>query len=136
MRRLLALTVAGMLVLAACGGDDDSADGDAAPVELPGTVNDEGTETVSGDQVDLEADDFSFGPTFLEADGGTTLTVTVENVGDAPHTFTIDDADIDEELDPGASAEVEVTVPDSGSLAFYCRLHRGQGMQGAFVVAE
>ena len=44
-----------------------------------------------------------------------------------------DAAKIDQEIEPGKKAEVEVTVPSSGDLNFYCRFHRGQGMQGALI---
>jgi plastocyanin len=139
MRTRLAVlaTVAAVLVLGACGDDDgsdsasDSGSGDA-PVALSGEVNDEGTEDATGSsELELEADDFYFEPTFIKATPGSTLTVTVGNEGNASHTFTVDDQQIDTEVEPGASAEVEVTVPEDGTVNFYCRFHRGQGMQGA-----
>jgi plastocyanin len=138
------------LLAAACGDDDEgNASGTTGseesgseetsgttPVSLEGEVNDHGTETVEGQEatLDLEADDFYFGPTFVQAEPGATITVEIENEGDATHTFTIDDQDIDETIDPGASVEVEVTAPDSDFVEFYCRFHRGQGMHGAIFV--
>jgi uncharacterized cupredoxin-like copper-binding protein len=56
--------------------------------------------------------------------------MVLDNPGDFEHTFTIDDAEIDEVLDPGTRTEVVVVVPDEGSLAFYCRFHVDFGMQG------
>jgi plastocyanin len=95
-------------------------------------VNDEGTEDATGStELELEADDFYFEPTFIKATPGSTLTLTVGNEGDASHTFTVDDQQIDTEVEPGASADVQVTVPDDGTVNYYCRFHRGQGMQGA-----
>jgi plastocyanin len=135
--RLAGLAAAAALVaLAACGGDDGSSssgsDDGGAPVALSGNVNDEGTEDATGSsELELEADDFYFGPTYVKASPGSTLSVTIENEGDDPHTFTIDDQDIDVELESGATADAEVTVPDDGVVNFYCRFHRGQGMQGA-----
>lgn len=135
---LVIATLAAMLVLGACGSDDGDSDsssddgGGDAPVELSGEVNDEGTEDASGSTtLEMEADDFYFGPTFVKATPGSTLTITVENEGDANHTFTVDDQNIDTDVDPGSSADVDVTVPDSGNVAFYCRFHISQGMQGA-----
>ena len=133
MRRLLVLGVAAALLmgllLAACGGDDSS----SSTPKLSGSVNDKGTQTVSGSTLKLEADDFYFKPTFIDAKPGTKLTVTIENEGQNTHTFTIDSAKVDEEMSPGKDATVTVTVPSSGNLNFYCRFHRGQGMQGAIV---
>ena len=128
------------------GGDDDDAGGSTesgseessgtTPVSLDGEVNDHGTETLDGatPSLSLEADDFYFGPTFVEAEAGATISIEIENEGDATHTFTVDDQDIDEEIDAGSSVEVEVTAPDSDPLVFYCRFHRGRGMQGAVFI--
>ena len=132
-------TIAAVLLLGACGDGDGGSDssgsdggGGGGPVELSGEVNDEGTEDATGsDALEVEADDFYFGPTFIKATPGSTLTLTVANEGDANHTFTVDDQNIDTEVDPGASADVDVTVPDDGTVNFYCRFHLGQGMQGA-----
>jgi plastocyanin len=138
-------------LLASCGDDDGSdtsgsasgsgsgsasAPAGEAPVSLPGTVNDHGSGDV-GDSgtLDLELDDEYFAPTFVNASAGATIEVTLENEGDQPHTFTIDGTDVDEQVAPGASATVEVTMPDSGSLRYYCRFHVASGMQGAFVVS-
>jgi plastocyanin len=77
-------------------------------------------------------DDFYFGPTFVQGRPGSTVTVALENEGTAPHTFTIDAVHVDVEVQPDSKGTATVTLPASGALAFYCRFHRGQGMQGAF----
>ena len=56
----------------------------------------------------------------------------MNNEGDSTHTFTIDGLGVDQELKPGESADIDVTLPASGTVAYYCRFHKGQGMQGAF----
>jgi plastocyanin len=101
------------------------------PVKLEGTVNNEGVGKVSGGQVKIEADDFSFEKTFIKGKSGQTVSVEINNGGDTTHTFTIDSLDIDEEISPGDSATVEVTIP-KGATRFYCRFHESSGMQGAF----
>jgi plastocyanin len=131
---VLVLGIVALLVLAACGGDDDdSSSGSGNKPQLSGTVNDKGTKTVSGSSLELEADDFYFKPTFVDAKPGTKLTIEIENEGKNTHTFTIDSANVDQEIAPGKKGEVSVTVPASGNLNFYCRFHRGSGMQGAIV---
>jgi plastocyanin len=107
-----------------------AAGGDKPPVELEGEVNDEGTATAKNKKISVEADDFSFDATYIKSKKGT-LSVRLTNEGNAPHTFTIDSLDIDEELQPGDKATVKVKVPSSSAVAFYCRFHQGQGMQGA-----
>ncbi len=95
-----------------------------------------GTTDVSGSSdFQLEADDFYFGPTILGGDPGQQLTLGLTNEGGVSHTFTIDEAGIDEELPSGADGiAIDITFPDSGALVFYCRFHRGQGMLGALSV--
>src|SRR5215207_9853949 len=152
-----------VLVVAACGGDNKpstsgagttSASGSAsgsgsgspsgtaagattaAPaVSLPGTVNDHGAGTVEANgTLEMELDDFYFGPTFVTGPAGAKVKLELANEGTKSHTFTIDAAKIDQQLDPDGKATVEVTLPASGTLAFYCKFHVSGGMQGAFTV--
>lgn len=103
------------------------------PVKLDGTVNNHGAATVKGGAVDIEQDDLYFESTFLKAKAGSTVKVTLENEGDANHTFTIDGQDVDEELSPGDTVDVNVKIPSNGKpVTFYCRFHVSSGMQGAF----
>ena len=137
MRKILLIGAALVLVTAACGDDDDgggSGDSSAeAPVELEGTVNDEGgSGEVSNGEVEMELDNFYFGPTFTQAEAGSSVTISLFNEGSTQHTFTIDSLGVDEELAPEATVEVEVTLPESGAVRYYCRFHADQGMQGAF----
>jgi plastocyanin len=107
----------------------------SAPVALEGEVNNKGTKEVS-DEVELELDDYYFEPTFLKAQPGATIKVELENEGDDTHTFTIDSLGIDQEVAPGDTAEVDVTLPQEGAVRFYCRFHGNMGMQGAFFFNE
>jgi plastocyanin len=109
--------------------------GGSAPVSLEGTVENKGTEEV-GDEVSLELDDYYFEPTFLKASPGATIHIELENEGDDTHTFTIDSLGIDQEVAPGESATVDVTLPQEGAVRFYCRFHANMGMQGAFFFNE
>jgi plastocyanin len=148
--KLLALlAVAGVAALpvlfAACGDDGGSGSGDdeeeststEAPVELEGNLNNNGTEDI-GDAttVVIDAGDFFFEPTFVKAAPGADVQVTIDNVGDVTHTFTIDDQDVDVEVEPGDSAEVAVTLPEGAALRFYCSFHGSRGMQGALYSAD
>jgi plastocyanin len=150
---LAALALSVVLVAAGCGSSDssDGATSDAgssttaaaggassatAPVALEGAVNDEGTKDISGDgsevQLSMTLADNSFSPTYVKAAPGATVTVALQNDGQRPHTFTLDDESVDETLQPGRSATVTVTVPESGSLRFSCDFHAGMGLLGAF----
>jgi len=102
------------VALAACG--DDNGDGD-------------GVEADGGDGLAVDLTDFVFSPDELEGTAGETVSIELENTGSASHTFTGEG--VDEEVAPGDSATVEVTLPDSGNFDFFCRFHEGQGMVGS-----
>lgn len=105
----------------------------APPVSISGKVNNHGTKSVTGDEIDIEQDNFYFAPTFIKAPAGKTLTVKIHNEGSTSHTFTIDSQHIDVVLTPGEQKTVQVTMPSGGApLVFFCRFHQSLGMQGAF----
>jgi plastocyanin len=136
MRQVLATATVLALLATGCAGEKEEpkAEGSSAapPVALSGTVNDHGTKDLgSAKEVDVELDDFYFGPTFVKSAPGTTLTLELENEGEAPHTFTADGL-TDTTVQPGQKAEATITLPASGAVRFYCKFHQGQGMQGAF----
>ena len=145
LARIIGLCAVVLLLGAACGGDDEPQGGatSSSGEEEGGTVqvagqdaNDHGEADLSGrDEFDLEMDDFYFEPTVLTGEAGQTILIELENEGNAPHTFTIDDQGVDVEVEAGRSGEAEVTFPDSGEVLFYCRFHQGQGMRGGLKVA-
>jgi plastocyanin len=82
-----------------------------------------------------EGSEFYFEPSTLTGSAGQSLTITVKNEGDIPHTFTIDDQNVDVELQPDQEQDVTVAFPDSGSVEFHCRFHVGLGMKGELTVS-
>ena len=130
---IVAGTALALLAAVACGDDAKPEDGAGAPpVALSGTVNDHGTkDATSGGEVEVELDDFYFGPTFVKAAPSAALTLKLKNEGGVVHTFTADGfADVT--VQPGTTGDASITLPASGAVRFYCRFHQGQGMQGAF----
>ena len=110
--QVLAAVAAIAIFAAGCGDDDDSDTSTAAsapPVSLEGRVNDHGsTDLGSATTLDLELDDTYFAPTYIAAEPGSTITVTLENEGDAPHTFTIDGTTVDEEMAAAGKVAVQI----------------------------
>ncbi len=51
-------------------------------MSLQGEVNDHGTGDVQNDEIEVELDDFYFGPTFVRGAPGETVTVYLTNEGD------------------------------------------------------
>ena len=117
-----------------------TASGDGSTTEkLTGKVNAKGTKSVVGTsdaELELEADDFYFEPTYIKVSPGQKVELEIENEGDATHTFTSRDLGVDDELAPGGKKTVTVTAPMTAGLTeFHCNFHSGMGMRGAFVVA-
>jgi plastocyanin len=82
-------------------------------------------------EIDVGAVDFAFEP--RDASVAAAGTVTVTNRGQAPHTMTLDDVQLDTgNIAPGASAEL--TAPDApGSYSYRCAVHPAR-MRGVLVV--
>lgn len=109
MRRALLLAV-GVLALAGCGGGGSSGGSSG------GTT--------------LGMYDYYFQPTTLTGKAGETVTVKVENKGKVEHNLTVDGQSVDQDVKAGKSASVQVTIPQSGTVTFYCSYHRARGMTG------
>jgi plastocyanin len=71
------------------------------------------------DRVRLE--DFAFEPDCLVAEVGDT--VHLENVGDAPHTFTVGGTDVDVDVAAGATGEGDLSGVEPGRYAVTCTYH-------------
>ncbi len=117
---LLALTLFAVPLIAACGDDEEALDG--------------GTESPAPQTIQMAAKDFSFTPGKLQAEAGRSFEVALRNSGSVPHTFTIDEFNVNVELAVGEETSVPVTPSGAGEFTYYCRFHRAQGMQGRITV--
>ncbi len=95
-----------LVLLTACGGGEAS-----PPVAC--------TDPVAATTVELA--DFAFRPDCLSTDEG--ATITLDNTGDALHTFTVTGTDVDFEVDAGTSVEVSLSGVEPGTFAVTCTLH-------------
>jgi plastocyanin len=102
----LAVLIVGALLLGACGEDDGGSG--------------------SGESVELVAQDFSFEPTTLDLPAGEEVTVNLVNEGEAEHSFTVEELDVETEAEGGESSEVSLTAPDEGTVEFFCKYHPDQ----------
>jgi plastocyanin len=145
---LAALVFVLALVASACsGGNEGSASSSAGSSPSAsssssesegGTItigneqaNDKGTKDVSGvDEIELELDSFYFEPTVFTGTPGQTIKLELANESDTEHNLSITELSIDQDVEAGEDANVMVTFPDSGSLVFFCKYHRTQGMIG------
>ena len=110
---ILAIAVAAL----ACGGGDE--------------VGVDGNGTASSPQlVEVTAKDFSFVPAKLRGAVGAPIEITLKNKGQATHTFTIDEFNVDTEVAAGEKTTVTVLPSEPGEFNYYCRFHEGRGMRG------
>jgi plastocyanin len=101
------------------------------------TYADHGTKDVRKlSKLELEADDYYFGPTFLRGNPGQKLTLMIENEATTLHNITIPSLGIDKDIPPKGKVRVAVTFPASGMLTFSCKFHGPLGMAGMFTVGE
>lgn len=137
MRRLrfLALIAALALAAAACGDDTPTTPSSqsSTPASTGSPLNDQGTQDVSSmTDFTVALDDNYFKPTFMKVKDGQKLSLELENEGSNPHTFTITGLNVDEQVDPGAKKEIEITFSGTSDIPFFCKFHGAGGMRGGF----
>ena len=127
---LLSLTVLLGLgaILVACGGGEDKEEGGEKPAATQPAAAGE-------TRFEVEQDDFYFDPEELKVKAGVPVGIELKNEGKASHTFTIDELGVDQVVQADESATVKFTPDQDGTLTFYCRFHRGQGMEGELTVS-
>jgi plastocyanin len=127
--------VIGVLALAAagCGGGDDDGGGSAsATTAAPETTSAAATsaaETTAAagggaeDEFQLVASGFAWDKTSLAMAAGAPVKVEVTNDDSAQHSFTFDEASVDQVVAGGEDATVNFTAPAAGSYEFRCKFH-------------
>jgi uncharacterized cupredoxin-like copper-binding protein len=125
MRRLLLLALA-LVLLPACGGEEEGAAGDEAGSDA--TV------------VDVALTEFTIEPSAIRVEPGS-YTFHVVNDGGAVHALEIEgpSGEVEtEDLAPGDSADLTVDLSGNGTYEIYCPVgdHRDRGMEGSITVGE
>jgi YVTN family beta-propeller protein len=86
--------------------------------------------------VKMEADDYYFGPTFLRGKPGQRLRLRIENESGTLHNITLAAQQIDRDILPKKTIELDVIVPASGTLVFSCKFHGPLGMNGQLAASD
>ena len=85
----------------------------------------------------VDAGDFYFKGTFLRGRPGEALTLKIKNTGTQLHNFSLPDQGLDIDLPTGGERmDVEVVVPESGALRFFCKYHADRGMNGQLLAGD
>jgi len=130
-----------VLALVACGGYGSSKKKSSEGTEttIGGVMTkSHGTKDVSGEtgKVEIEMYDNYFEPTVLKGKPGQKVTLELKNEGQVTHNLSISGQSINKDVAPGDEAEADVTFPQSGTLAFYCKYHKSTGMVGALELSS
>jgi plastocyanin len=105
-KKMIAGLALAAIAAVGCGGDSEAGGGSDGG----------GSASVS-----LVAEDMKFSPTSLSAASGSSIEFT--NQDDAKHSFTAENAGIDEEVDAKASTAVDLSDVEAGTYEFVCKFH-------------
>jgi uncharacterized cupredoxin-like copper-binding protein len=85
----------------------------------------------------IENHDIFFAPDQLEIPANVDVIISLPNVGNAPHNFSIDELGISVDIAPGATEQVVINAAP-GEYEFYCDVpgHLEAGMVGTLIVSE
>ena len=133
------------LSLAACGGGSSggpSSVGSSSGAGNTGNTiagmhaNNHGTADVTGKStVEIKAGNYYFQPSILKGTPGQQLTLHIVNISGTEHNVSIDAQHVDKDVEGNESADAKVTMPASGTLAFWCSYHKSLGMVGGLNVS-
>ena len=103
-------------------------------------ANDHGTKDATGMttfaiESHNDSSGYYFDPTILTGSAGQSITLEIKNAGSVPHNFSITSMNVNITLQPGASQEVKVTFPQTGTVEYFCSFHHALGMAGELSVA-
>lgn len=86
--------------------------------------------------VNVEMNDYYFSPSIIKATPGQKLTLNFSNHGTVEHNFTIASQGMSRDVPPQKAASVQVTLPSSGLIAFFCKYHMTRGMAGELLARQ
>ncbi len=86
--------------------------------------------------VQIEASEFAFEPATIEAEAGERLRIELVNQGSLSHNLHLEGDARTDTIQSDKTAAVTFTVPESGSVEFFCNVpgHKQAGMTGRVVV--
>jgi uncharacterized cupredoxin-like copper-binding protein len=139
------LALVALLALSACGSEESTGEATVtripdppnAPVIGSPTAAEGGGGEAAVTELDLKLVDIGFDPKDFTIAANTDVVIHLENIGDAPHNFTVEALGISEDLAPGEERDVTIST-GPGELDYYCDVpgHREAGMEGTITVAE
>jgi len=113
-----------ILVLAACGGNDDNSTEDTGGNDATEQAEDNGSseDTATNNDLDITATNFEFDQDEYTVESGEEVKVSLAN-DDGMHGLAIDDLDVNIEGD----GEATFTPEEPGEYTIYCSIPCGEG---------
>ena len=125
---LIAAALGATLMLAACGGSDEPANGTTSTSTSQPTS---GSPTESAGVVDtITLVDNAFEPGDVAVAAGE---LELVNDGASPHNFSVEGTDVDVDVEAGEDGHVTLDM-EPGTYTMFCEFHRTQGMEGTLTV--
>src|SRR5699024_7793332 len=121
---LAALLFGLILVLAACGGNDDNTTDDTGENDATEQSEENGAseDTAIGNDLDITATNFEFDQDEYTVESGEEVKVSLTN-DDGMHGLAIDDLDINSE----GGGEGRIRPEEPGEYTIYCSIQCGEG---------
>jgi plastocyanin len=128
-----------LVLLAGCAGDQEGSQTVATPPPEAETSEPiqaaECQDLRNGPQALIEISDFRFDPPCVQMT--TSQGFTLRNNGENLHNFSVEGfAGIDVDIAAGQENNTETPGLDADVYTFFCKYHRGQGMEGELRVAS
>lgn len=100
------------------------------------TTTPAGPSVASAPEVLIEAGDLWFDPARVEVEGGSTVNLVHDNIGQVFHDLSIPDLDVHLEAGADQAASTALRVAGPGRYEFLCTVpgHAAAGMRGELVV--
>lgn len=88
------------------------------------------------EEFSIEATEMAFDPADIEVTVGEPVNLTVTNTGQAFHDLTIDELDLQIDVDSGQTATAGLEIDEPGEYDYYCSVpgHASAGMRGTLTV--
>jgi heme/copper-type cytochrome/quinol oxidase subunit 2 len=147
MRFLILILVIGVLVISGCSDNAVSDNNVDIPSEndqsdnvidngdsVPDSVG--GSDSGNVKEFNIVARQWEFDPSVIEVNQGDRVILHIESV-DVTHGFGLPEFNINEELRPGETVDVEFVADKKGSFTFSCTVYCGSGhgsMKGTLIV--
>ena len=85
--------------------------------------------------VSVEVEDYAFKPASITGRPGDGLVLRLISRSSTLHNLSLPTQGIDRDIEPGSTVDIPVTLPASGSVPFFCKVHAALGQRGQLVVA-